>query len=41
MFGFNLTSNLGKYLGIPRIHKRYKASNFLFILDIMSKKLNG
>ena len=41
MFGFHLISNLGKHLGVSLLHKRCKNSDFQFIFDRLSKKLNG
>ena len=38
MFDFRLTSNFGRYLGIPLTHEKYKASDFQFILDNMNHR---
>ena len=36
LMGFQLTNNLGRYLGVPFLHERAKALDFQFILDHMS-----
>ena len=41
MFGFRLTKNLGKYLGVPLLHEKCKVSDFQYIFDIMNQRSNG
>ncbi|CAN1763437.1 Putative ribonuclease H protein At1g65750 [Linum perenne] len=39
--GFPLTQNLGKYLGVPVLHKRVLVSTYQSILDKIESKLSG
>ena len=41
LFGFCHTSNLGRYLGVPFLYERCKVSDFQFIIDRMTQRLNG
>lgn len=39
--GFALTTNLGKYLGVPLHHKRTSKESFRFILDKIRNRLGN
>ena len=39
--GVRLTSNLGKYLGVPLFHDRCSRNHFQFIIDRMSSRLSS
>ena len=39
--GVRLTSELGKYLGVPLFHDRVSKQHFLYIIDRMSSRLNA
>lgn len=39
--GFQLTDDLGKYLGVPLFHSRVTKSTFQFVVDKVQKKLNS
>ena len=41
LFGIPLTTNLGKYLGIPSIHGRMSSSLYQQILDRLEARLEG
>lgn len=36
-----MTDDLGKYLGVPILHKRVNQGSFLFILDKVDKRLGN
>lgn len=39
--GFQLTEDLGTYLGVPLFHSRVTKSTFQFLVDKVQHKLNG
>ena len=39
--GIKLTSDLGRYLGVPLLHNKCSKQYFQFVLDRMETKLNG
>lgn len=39
--GFSSTDDLGKYLGIPILHKRVTKSNFQFVVDKVKQRLSA
>ena len=39
-FGFSLTGDLGKYLGVPLIHKRVSANGFSYVTNRLLHKLS-
>ena len=39
-FGFSLTGDLGKYLGVPLIHKRVSANGFSYVTNRLLNKLS-
>ena len=39
--GVTLTDDLGKYLGVPILHKRHSKEHFKFIIEKIQNKLNG
>lgn len=39
--GFQMTNNLGKYLGVPILHEKVNRRSFKFILDKVDKRLSS
>lgn len=39
--GFQVTDDLGKYLGVPILHKRVNQRSFRFILDKVDQRLGN
>lgn len=40
MVGFQMTDDLGKYLGVPILHKRVNCRSFQFILNKVDQRLS-
>ena len=40
VLGFSYTSDLGKYLGVPLLHKRVKKETYVHLLTKSKKKLS-
>lgn len=41
MFGFQVSNNLSKYLGVPLLHKKVNKNTYHYILDKSNQKLSG
>lgn len=39
--GFSTTSDLGKYLGVPLLHKRVSKNTYAYLVDKMQRRLAG